>query len=38
MEPAVKFIEDFECTDEERHALCHANAERVFTIAPQQSE
>lgn len=38
MEPAVKFIEDFQCTDEERHKLCHANAERVFTIAPQQSE
>jgi len=33
MEPAVKFIEDFECTDEERHALCHGNAERIFHIA-----
>ena len=35
MEPAVKFIEEFECTDEERHALCHGNAERVFHIAPE---
>jgi 2,3-dihydroxybenzoate decarboxylase/5-carboxyvanillate decarboxylase len=34
MEPAVRFIEQFECTDEERHALCHGNAERVFHIAP----
>ena len=33
MEPAVRFIEKFECTDEERHALCHGNAERVFHIA-----
>ena len=33
MEPAVRFIEAFECTDEERHALCHGNAERVFHIA-----
>lgn len=32
MEPAVKFIDDFECTDEERHALCHGNAERIFHI------
>ena len=32
MEPAVRFIEDFECTDAERHALCHGNAERVFHI------
>jgi 5-carboxyvanillate decarboxylase len=31
-EPAVKFIDSFECTDEERHALCHGNAERVFHI------
>jgi 2,3-dihydroxybenzoate decarboxylase/5-carboxyvanillate decarboxylase len=35
MEPAVSFIEDFECTDEERHALCHGNAERIFHIAPE---
>jgi 5-carboxyvanillate decarboxylase len=34
MEPAVRFIEQFDCTDEERHALCHGNAERVFHIAP----
>jgi len=34
MEPAVKFIEDFPCTDAERHALCHGNAERVFHIDP----
>ena len=33
MEPAVQFIDSFECTDEERHALCHGNAERVFHIA-----
>jgi 2,3-dihydroxybenzoate decarboxylase/5-carboxyvanillate decarboxylase len=33
MEPAVRFIEAFQCTDEERHALCHGNAERVFHIA-----
>ncbi|MXO59457.1 amidohydrolase family protein [Altererythrobacter salegens] len=33
MEPAVKFIEDFACTDAERHALCHGNAERVFHIS-----
>jgi len=36
MEPAVRFIEEFECTDEERHALCHGNAERVFHIAPAE--
>jgi len=35
MEPAVKFIENFPCTDAERHALCHGNAERVFRIAPE---
>jgi len=35
MEPAVKFITDFACTDAERHALCHGNAERVFHIAPE---
>jgi 2,3-dihydroxybenzoate decarboxylase/5-carboxyvanillate decarboxylase len=35
MEPAVRFIEAFECTDAERHALCHGNAERVFHIAPE---
>ncbi len=34
MEPAVRFIEEFECTEEERHALCHGNAERVFHIDP----
>jgi len=34
MEPAVRFIEEFDCTDEERHALCHGNAERVFHIDP----
>jgi len=34
MAPAVKFIEDFDCTQEERHALCHGNAERVFHIEP----
>ena len=35
MEPAVKFIAAFECTDAERHALCHGNAERIFHIAPE---
>jgi 2,3-dihydroxybenzoate decarboxylase/5-carboxyvanillate decarboxylase len=35
MAPAVKFIQDFACTDAERHALCHGNAERVFHIAPE---
>jgi 2,3-dihydroxybenzoate decarboxylase/5-carboxyvanillate decarboxylase len=35
MEPAVRFIEQFECTDAERHALCHGNAERIFHIAPE---
>jgi 2,3-dihydroxybenzoate decarboxylase/5-carboxyvanillate decarboxylase len=34
MEPAVRFIEEFECTDAERHALCHGNAERIFHIDP----
>lgn len=34
MEPAVRFIESFACTQAERHALCHGNAERVFHIAP----
>ena len=34
MEPAVRFIEQFECTNEERHALCHGNAERIFHIDP----
>jgi 5-carboxyvanillate decarboxylase len=33
-EPAVRFIEAFECTDAERHALCHGNAERIFHIDP----
>ena len=35
MEPAVKFIENFACSDAERHALCHGNAERVFHIAAE---
>jgi len=35
MKPAVDFIEQFECTEEERHALCHGNAERIFHIAPE---
>jgi len=35
MQPAVKFIDDFVCSDAERHALCHGNAERVFHIAPE---
>ncbi len=34
MKPAVDFIDAFECTDAERHALCHGNAERIFHIAP----
>jgi 2,3-dihydroxybenzoate decarboxylase/5-carboxyvanillate decarboxylase len=34
MKPAVDFIEAFPCTDEERHALCHGNAERIFHIDP----
>jgi len=33
--PAVDFIEAFPCTDAERHALCHGNAERVFHIAAE---
>jgi len=35
MEPAVKFINTFECSEAERHALCHGNAERVFHIAAE---
>ena len=35
MKPAVDFIEAFECTEAERHALCHGNAERIFHIAPR---
>lgn len=35
MQPAVDFINQFPCTDAERHALCHGNAERVFHIAPE---
>ena len=35
MKPAVDFIEKFECTEAERHALCHGNAERLFHIAPE---
>jgi 2,3-dihydroxybenzoate decarboxylase/5-carboxyvanillate decarboxylase len=34
MKPAVDFIEAFDATDEERHALCHGNAERIFHIDP----
>jgi 2,3-dihydroxybenzoate decarboxylase/5-carboxyvanillate decarboxylase len=34
MKPAVDFIEAFDCTDDERHALCHRNAERIFHIDP----
>lgn len=32
MQPAVEFIETFACSEAERHALCHGNAERVFHI------
>ncbi|MEL1250924.1 amidohydrolase family protein [Aurantiacibacter gilvus] len=35
MQPAVDFIESFDCTEDEMHALCHGNAERVFHIAPE---
>ena len=35
MQPAVRFIADFACTEAERHALCHGNAERVFHIAAE---
>src|SRR5205085_11911051 len=35
MEPAVRFIEEFECTEVERNALCHGNAERIFHIDPE---
>jgi 2,3-dihydroxybenzoate decarboxylase/5-carboxyvanillate decarboxylase len=34
-EPAVRFIEAFDCGEAERHALCHGNAERLFHIAPE---
>jgi len=34
MKPAVDFIDAFEATEEEKHALCHGNAERIFHIAP----
>jgi len=34
MKPAVDFIDAFPCTEEEMHALCHGNAERVFHIPP----
>ncbi|WP_241233609.1 amidohydrolase family protein [Altericroceibacterium xinjiangense] len=34
VKPAVEFIDTFQCTDEERHALCHGNAERIFHIDP----
>lgn len=35
MEPAVKFITEAPLTDEERHAVCHGNAERIFRIKPK---
>jgi 2,3-dihydroxybenzoate decarboxylase/5-carboxyvanillate decarboxylase len=35
MKPAVDFIAAFDCTEAERHALCHGNAERIFHIAPE---
>lgn len=35
MQPAVDFINAFDCTDAERQALCHGNAERVFHIAAE---
>jgi len=35
MTPAVDFIAAFDCSDAERHALCHGNAERVFHIAEE---
>jgi 5-carboxyvanillate decarboxylase len=34
MKPAVDFILSAPVTDEERHKLCHGNAERIFHIAP----
>ncbi len=34
MKPAVDFIDAFEATEEEKHALCHGNAERIFHIPP----
>lgn len=34
MEPAVRFVESFDCSDAERHALCHGNAEQVFQVKP----
>ncbi len=34
-QPAVDFIDSFPCTEVERHALCHGNAERIFHIDPQ---
>ncbi len=34
MKPAVDFIDAFACTEVERHALCHGNAERIFHIKP----
>lgn len=34
MKPSIDFINNFPCTDEERHALCHGNAERLFHIKP----
>jgi 5-carboxyvanillate decarboxylase len=32
--PAVAFIEAAPLSDEERHKVCHANAERIFRIPP----
>ncbi len=34
MKPAVDFIDAFDASDEEKHALCHGNAERIFHIDP----
>jgi 5-carboxyvanillate decarboxylase len=34
MKPAVDWINNAPLTDEERHAVCHGNAERIFHIAP----
>jgi 2,3-dihydroxybenzoate decarboxylase/5-carboxyvanillate decarboxylase len=34
MPPAVAFMDAASVTEEERHALYHGNAERIFHIAP----
>ena len=34
-EPAVRFIEQFQCSEDERRKLCHENAERIFHITPK---